>query len=339
MKENFYSKVWFKYVVWILLYILLFNMFYVYNSLKFSILESGFTILSLILIHTISLKYLIPYVRKYHNWKIFFLVLLFCMFLTVLITQLETMFLKLFFTISSKHPPYIGHLLKNFFQLSFVFLIDVIMSLMKSSQKFLEREKQLQGEKLVTELKLLKAQINPHFIFNALNNIYSLSYMKSENAPESILKLSEMLRYVFYDCSKDRVRLESEFKYIKNFTLFQQMKSEAKQNVVLNKMIVRASHEVAPMLFIPFVENAFKYSRIEDLSEASVAITLKDDEDNNIIFDILNTVPLRGKVQSGNGMGLKNVKNRLNIIYPNSYDLKIEELKDKYHVHLIIKDK
>jgi len=260
------------------------------------------------------------------------------MFLTVLITQLETMFLKLFFTISSDHPPYLGHLLKNFFQLSFVFLIDVIMSLMKSSQKFLEREKQLQGEKLATELKLLKAQINPHFIFNALNNIYSLSYMKSEHAPESILKLSDMLRYVFYDCSKDRVRLESEFKYIENFTLFQQMKSEAKQNVVLNKIIKRASHEVAPMLFIPFVENAFKYSRIEDLSEASVVITLEDDDDNSIIFDITNTVPLTGKVKPGNGMGLKNVSNRLNIIYANKYVLKIEDLEDRYHVNLIIKD-
>lgn len=336
MKEDFYNRVWFKYVVWILVYVLLFNMFYVYNSLKFSILESGFTTFSLILIHTISLRYLIPYVRKYHDWKIFFLVLLFCLLLTVVITRLETMFMGLFFSISSRHPQSIGHLLKNFFQLSFVFLLDVIMSLMKSSQRFLEREKQLQGEKLATELKLLKAQINPHFIFNALNNIYSLSYMKSDNAPESILKLSDMLRYVFYDCSKDRVPLEAEFKYIENFTLFQQMKSEEKQNVVLNKMIVGASHEVAPMLFIPFVENAFKYSRIEDLSEASVIISLEDDN-NNIIFDISNTVPLTGKVKSGNGMGLKNVINRLNIVYPNKYDLKIEDLEDRFHVKLIIK--
>jgi len=207
---------------------------------------------------------------------------------------------------------------------------------MKSSQRFLEREKQLQGEKLATELKLLKAQINPHFIFNALNNIYSLSYMKSDHAPESILKLSDMLRYVFYDCSRDRVPLESEFKYIENFTLFQQMKSEEKQNVILNKMIVRGSHEVAPMLFIPFVENAFKYSRIEDLSEASVIITLED-KDEDIIFDIQNSVPLTGKVKSGNGMGLKNVRNRLNIVYPDKYELKIEDLEDKFHVTLIIK--
>ena len=196
-----------------------------------------------------------------------------------------------------------------------------------------ENEKLLTKEKLETELKLLKAQINPHFIFNALNNIYSLTYMQSKKAPESVLKLSEMLRYVFYDCNKDRVPLSAEVQYIKNFIAFQQIKSEFAQNISLKTEINGANLEIAPMLFIPFIENAFKYSRIEENESAFINIKIIH-QDSKLHFIIKNSFPENNKPLPGSGMGIKNVKYRLDIIYPKKYELVINEGGGLFNIDL-----
>ncbi|MCY1719911.1 sensor histidine kinase [Prolixibacteraceae bacterium Z1-6] len=230
-------------------------------------------------------------------------------------------------------PPVFFHFMRYFFSLGFVFFVATSLSLMEQTTKLQASEKLLTEEKLETELKLLKAQINPHFIFNALNNIYSLTYMQSKNAPESVLKLSEMLRYVFYDCNKDRVPLSAELKYIENFTAFQQMKSEYMQNITLKTSINGANIEIAPMLFIPFIENAFKYSRIEENEAAYINISLKH-KDNKLHFKIKNSFSNNNKPHKGSGMGIKNVKHRLDIIYPNKYSLDIKEQDEDYSVNL-----
>lgn len=228
--------------------------------------------------------------------------------------------------------PIFFHFFRLFISACFIFFLDVSLQLKEQTEELQRSEKLLKEEKLETELQLLKAQINPHFIFNALNNIYSLTYLKSDKAPESILKLSEMLRYVFYDCAKDKVHMSSEVGYIENFAAFQAMKSDLPQNITFTNNCRNV--EIAPMLFIPFIENAFKYSRIEENDGAYINISL-DEVSNGVDFKIENSVP-QNKPQSGSGLGINNVKHRLGIIYKEQYELKITDEDDKFIVDLHI---
>jgi two-component system LytT family sensor kinase len=219
--------------------------------------------------------------------------------------------------------------------LIFIYFISLVFSLIRKIQKQDATEKQLSKEKMNTEIQLLKAQINPHFIFNSMNNIYSLAYSKSDQAPDAVLKLSEMLRYVYYDCNRDEVTLGAELEYIKNYIAFQQMKSQHDQNIKLNSEGLDESFRIAPMLFIPFVENSFKYSRIEDDAEARVEISISTDG-NELCFRITNTHPENG-ISPGSGMGIENVRNRLKLTYPERSELKVQDENNLFMVEMKIK--
>ena len=234
-----------------------------------------------------------------------------------------------------KHMPLIFPIIRSFSLIMLGNFISTTILLTNTLKSNAVKEKQLKEEKLGTEIKLLKAQINPHFIFNALNNIFSLTYTKSDNAPDSVLKLSEMLRYVFYDCSNDHVKLMSEVDYISNFIAFQQMKSEHEQNINFAYHDIKEDISIAPMLFIPFIENAFKYSKIEEYTDAYVKVDLKT-IGGVLNFQIVNSVPIQGKALAGNGMGIKNVKQRLEILYPDLYELEMKEDEKEYSVNLKI---
>jgi len=232
-------------------------------------------------------------------------------------------------------PPAVFLIIRSLFLFLMANFISITLYLSNTVREQEIREKTLKEEKLGTELKLLKAQINPHFIFNALNNIYALTYSQSDKAPESVLKLSEMLRYVFYDCSKDTVRLGDELEYIENFIAFQQMKSEDEQQITLDDSQAPMDAAVAPMLFIPFIENAFKFSKIEEDPQAYVHMRFFADH-SKVCFSIENSLPASGKPGSGQGLGIPNVKQRLKVLYPKRHDLKIEEKDQKFKVHLKI---
>lgn len=232
-------------------------------------------------------------------------------------------------------PPAIFLIIRSLFLFLMANFISITLYLSNTVREQEIREKTLKEEKLGTELKLLKAQINPHFIFNALNNIYALTYSQSDKAPESVLKLSEMLRYVFYDCSKDTVRLGDELEYIENFIAFQQMKSEYKQQITLDYTQAPKEAAIAPMLFTPFIENAFKFSKIEEDRKAYVHIRFFADH-NKLCFSIENSLPASGKPASGQGLGIPNVKQRLKVLYPKRHELKIEEKNRKFKVNLKI---
>jgi len=236
--------------------------------------------------------------------------------------------------VSVNLPPYFPHL-RIFILLIAVNLISLIFSLIYKVRSQELTEKQLSEEKLSTEVRLLKAQINPHFIFNSLNNIYSLAYSKSDQAPDAVLKLSEMLRYVYYDCNRDEVTLGAELEYIRNYIAFQQMKSPHEQNIILESDGIDESFRIAPMLFIPFVENSFKYSKIEDLKDARVKIKLTT-AGNELFFNIVNTHPENGN-SPGSGVGIENVRNRLKLSYPGKHELNVREKDKQFEVEMKIK--
>ena len=221
-------------------------------------------------------------------------------------------------------------------------MIAIAYSIATSIELFIyvnEKEKETikrKNESLQTELKLLKSQINPHFLFNALNNIYSMSIMQSSKTSESILDLSNMLRYVLYECEQPEVFLEKEIAYIKDYIRLFTLKSSREFDIKLDINIQNHNLKIAPMILIPFIENAFKHGNIEARAGSYIIIEINS-ESNKINFKVENSLPKSPKQKdSVGGIGLVNVKKRLNILYPNTHELKIEATNSSYSVQLNI---
>jgi signal transduction histidine kinase len=195
----------------------------------------------------------------------------------------------------------------------------------------------LQKEKLETELKFLKSQINPHFLFNTLNNIYTLTVLRAESAPEHLLRLSEILRYMLYDCTADRVPLKKEIDYIRNYISLKLLKDSKGMNVKAELDDSQPDLLIAPMLFVPFIENAFKHSHVEDLAKGWIRIRLRTGE-QTVHFEVENSLPEKGytKDRTG-GIGLENIKRQLELIYPGQYELQLGEKDETFSVSLKIR--
>lgn len=232
-----------------------------------------------------------------------------------------------------------AHLFRLLSRLAPLLVAYVISSIYEITRVANRREQEsikLQSEKLETEMKFLKSQINPHFLFNALNNIYSLTVMKSDSAPDNLMKLSNMLRYMLYDCSAEKVPLQKEIAYLKNYIDLQLLKDSRGLNVKVDLEDGQPNLMIAPMLFIPFVENAFKHSKIEDLKTGWIELSLKTVE-NTLHFSVANSIPDSSfsKDKAG-GIGLKNVERQLDLLYPQRHQLSIDQDKDRFSVDLKI---
>ena len=196
-----------------------------------------------------------------------------------------------------------------------------------------ERLKELETINLRTELDFLKNQINPHFLFNSLNNIYVQSRKRPQEASESILLLSDLLRYQLYDCSKEKVLLKNEIEYLKNYLEMDKMR---KLDVEIDFQIDGHPNGtmVAPFIFVPFVENAVKHGNaVEGKSFLNVLFKIQS---NQIHFSIENSKPILPNESEVGGIGLKNVKRRLELLYPNKYQLDIKDKENKYKVDLTL---
>ncbi len=217
--------------------------------------------------------------------------------------------------------------------------IFFLSTAIKTSQIVLIREKesaQLKSENLDTELKLLRSQINPHFLFNTLNNIYNLSLQRSPKTSDFIVKLSEILRYIIYDCNTRKVSLGKEVDYIRNYIELQKLKDDSITNIDFQVEGDVEPLMIEPMLLIPFVENSFKHSKIEDNSEGWITISIKL-QDRELEFRIENSIPASAFSKDKTaGVGLENVKRRLNLLYPDLHQLKINQTPDSFKVHLNI---
>lgn len=190
------------------------------------------------------------------------------------------------------------------------------------------------NETLQTELKLLKSQINPHFLFNALNNIYALAAINTEKTQQSISYLSDMLRYVLYECEHRLVALDKEILYIQNYIKLFSLKRSVQYPIHTVFDIQSESIRVAPMLFIPFVENALKHSNIENIHQSFINISLYADT-RIIDFSVENSIPQVGihKDKIG-GIGIDNVKRRLDILYPKQHQLELQQDQKMFKVTL-----
>lgn len=193
---------------------------------------------------------------------------------------------------------------------------------------------QLKNEKAKAELMLLKSQVNPHFFFNTLNNLYGLVAKDTKKAQELILKLSDMMRYSIYEGEKEIVTLEEEIDYLKNYFELHQMRYH--KNIVIHfNADIDENCKVVPLLFIILLENSFKHG-VETLREnAFVKVDVVSDK-NEIRFTIENNFGISNNEENKSGVGLKNLKRRLELIYPNKHKLSFSITENVYKVQLIL---
>lgn len=235
-----------------------------------------------------------------------------------------------------------------------VFMIFLTTSL-KLALHSLEQQqtnRQLENQQLQTELNFLKSQVNPHFLFNTLNNLYSLALTKSDRAPEIVLKLSAILRYMLYECNERMVYLNKEIEYLRNYIELEELRQDGSN---LIELLVTGNTDrkmIAPLLFTPLLENAIKHGLNRTTANAWVRMHL-DVNAMDLSFTIVNSKapqsnfhqkPLpnpvllaenaaRSSVRTG-GIGLLNVKRRLDLIYPNRHAFAVSEATDTYTVTL-----
>ena len=219
------------------------------------------------------------------------------------------------------------------------FAIVLIFYYQRKENEEKSMAEKLTSEKLDMELRYLKSQINPHFLFNALNNIYSMVYTHDNNAADGVLKLSEMLRYVLVDCQAETIPLSKEINYIENFIDFQMMRMAGPRDVVLEQDVEKADFMIAPMLLQPIIENCFKYSRLETHPDGYVHVKVQQ-SGNKFRFEAENTVAENAKplvhVTEGkkSGIGQNNVHQRLMLHYGENYIFDIEQDKGIYKVKI-----
>ena len=191
----------------------------------------------------------------------------------------------------------------------------------------------LENEKLISELAFLKSQINPHFLFNSLNNIYSLAYQKSEKTPEAVLKLSEIMRYMLYESNENKVRLDEEIRYLENYIELQKLRFKDKTYIKFEMDGDTHNKKITPLVLISFVENAFKHGLATD-KENPITIVLNVTSDK-LFFQVINKKNNQNKDETG-GIGLQNVKRRLDLLYRGEYRLHIEDNEAIYNCELYL---
>jgi hypothetical protein len=220
------------------------------------------------------------------------------------------------------------------FMLVFVFStgIKVINQWLQSEQ----RNKEIANEKLKAELSFLKAQINPHFLFNTLNNIYALASDRSEATAPAVMKLSNIMRYVLTEAGNDMVPLEKEIQFTRHYIELQKMRLTGKSSIDFTVQGDPFAKQIAPLLFLPFVENAFKYGiSTRELSPIRILLEIRQD---SIYFMVSNhkhiNTPM--KIANNTGIGINNTRRRLDLLYDDQYTLTIADEPTTFTVHLNI---
>jgi two-component system, LytTR family, sensor kinase len=213
-------------------------------------------------------------------------------------------------------------------------VVVFISSALKVTGNYIRNErlnKELETQKLTAELAYLKSQVNPHFLFNTLNNIYSLAYKQSPDTPDAIMKLSLLMRYMLYESNDTLVNLEKEVDHIHNFIDLQKLRLREKSGIRFTIEGDLTGKQIAPMLLMTLVENAFKHGLISK-NEIGITLNLKVEKER-LIFSTINNTSTHKKKEFG-GIGLENLKRRLNLLYENRHKLTFNEKEGTFYATL-----
>lgn len=228
---------------------------------------------------------------------------------------------------------------KSYYRSSFLFAIWflVISSMLYFTQQWWTQQKRLQHievDQLKTELKYLRSQLNPHFLFNGLNTIYGNIDIRDQVARDTLLQFSDLLRYSLYEADSDYVDLGKEVRHLENYVALQKARHHSNLQVELNIQVERNDIQIAPLLLVPFVENAFKFGSGEENAHNHIRISLQQ-SGNRLVFTCVNSYE-PSEPSNGGGIGLINVKRRLDLLYRSKHKLNTDNDGKNYLVELII---
>jgi two-component system LytT family sensor kinase len=217
----------------------------------------------------------------------------------------------------------------------FTLFLALAYSLSKERFKAERHQKEIEGEKMKTELDFLKSQVNPHFLFNTLNNLYAESKKhKNPTLSNGIAKLSHMMRYMIYDSNETFVYLDKEIEFLDSFIELQMLRISPNDPFELTKEVgpYNSSIKIAPILLQPIVENAFKHGiKLEEQSYIDIKLFVKE---SKLLFSVKNSKSNNSRSIEHSGIGLSNIRRRLELIYPENHSLQIEENSDHFSVTL-----
>ncbi|REC60191.1 histidine kinase [Chryseobacterium pennae] len=349
MKSIIKSKVQIHLLFWILYYILEAYLDFYWSRYQFPdftwqirlqntlLLELGYLLIK------IPLAYLLLYVyEKIHFNKVIKCILyILIIILAVLGHRFFTHYIIYPYiygvteTLGDKQPSgFINGLVAFNSFMDLIFMVGLVFGVEITRQKNMLKEQisQLKSEKLDQELTMLKAQINPHFLFNTLNNIYGMALKKADETPDVILQLSKIMRYNIYEAAEKSISIEKDIENIKDFLQIQKIRHHH-LSVQLQESIDNPSQEISPLILIQFVENAFKHGVSESLGESFITIDIKL-ADGILTYSIENSKEERAH-QHSTKIGLKNIRRQLELLYP-KHRLTVENKTDRYIVQLKI---
>lgn len=306
--------------------------------------------LSPILMTWLLLNYLlIPRLLYAHRGWFFFCCFVALVCISVIATEVDSYFYMIMYKSGDLQlPPKVAQEVDNngspryFLRAKYVTLLLATMAVTTVARLLDEHKRisrQAKENRTQLELKYLRAQMNPHFLFNALNCIYTLTLIKDERAADSVMSLSEMLRYVIDDCQADEVPLYKEIANMRNYIAFQEIRMEKKADVTFDVEASDQNLPVPPMVFQPLIENCFKHSRIMDHPDGFVHIRLSQ-TGTALTFTAENSIPQPGYKNEDKerlGIGLQNVKQRLDLLYGSKYTFKQNNGQNKFNVEICIK--
>ena len=230
-----------------------------------------------------------------------------------------------------------GRFIWSFIEVSSVVGLAMGIKYFRLRLQGLEREKQLMEEKLQSELRFLRAQTNPHFLFNVLNSIYALARKKDERTEETVLRLSQLLRFMIYECNSAVVSLRKECQMIKDYLALEELRFQDKVALHYEEDIDSEAYQIPPLLLLPLVENAFKHGVSESRRKGRVKVCLSAQQ-GVLRFVVQNSVEHSPDTETEKaGLGLISLHRQLDLLYPQRHTLVIEQAEDHFGVDLQVK--
>ena len=330
------KRIFTHFLFW-LFYVLFFGSVYgkYGNDYKWYLLESVCMLPFIMLATYVTIYVLLPFYLKKRK---LFLTLIFVVSLLFFVTLGERIFLRILNSLPITKDTLFGVtflylMLETNFMVGIAFAIKIVKKWFEQQQEKYEMEKR----NLTSELKFLKAQLHPHFLFNTMNNLYAMSLEESSKTSEGIAKISELLRSVLYDCNDAEIELAKEINLIENFIELEKLRYEDKLDIDFRVEGTVPGNKIAPMVLFTFVENCFKHGSRNNPENAFIKIAIHSTV-NCIHFTAQNSVLKRfvSEEKKSGGIGLKNVKKRLDILYGNNYKLQTEQKNNTFLVNLEI---
>lgn len=304
-------------------------------SMPYFVACVGGRIVLLIIIAYLNLQYFLPRYLLRKRYLAYFTAIILSVIGYLTVQSLFDFYLYGYVVGPIRNSSLIESLSYNFF--STLWYLGLMLAL-KLSMDWYGQQLTIQKitvEKLNAQVNFLRAQINPHFLFNILNNLYALTLKKSEHAPDVVLKLSEMMEYMLYDSTGEKVPLEKEISYLNSYMELERLRFSGEAAIDLSINAELNGCEIAPLLLLPLVENAFKHGLGKQTKGGWLKVTINL-EQSTLEVIIENTKSTSNVKNGKGGIGLDNLRKRLDLLYPGRYTLQLEDKTNTFWVKLVI---